>query len=289
MKYLGVHLGGGIEKIGQISTKFDINTIQMMPTAPIRWVSKDIPEEQIIKTAETLSQTPIKKILLHGIYLINLARKDKQLFHLSKISLVYYLNYADNLKKALKAINSDIEILGVCFHAGSVKDLTEKESMERVQFGLNWILENATESEGDLLLETSAGAGGIIGDTLEELAQMRESSDQKDRIKFVLDTQHMFASGYDWKNDLEGVVAKIDGTIGLDKVKCFHLNDSATDCGSHKDRHANLGDGKIGEEAIKGILTHPKLRNLPFIMETPDLKSEEGIRDEYNKLISFAS
>jgi len=284
MKHLGVHLGGGIENIAKVSTQLGINTIQMMPTAPIRWVSKDLPEEQAVKTASALKTTPIKKVLMHGIYLINLARKDKQLFHLSKISLVYYLNFAEALKKQLNS--TDIEILGICFHAGSVKDLPEKESFDRVQQGLNWILQEAPK--GDLLLETSAGAGGIIGDTLEELAQMRESAEQKDRIAYVLDTQHMFASGYDWVNDLDGVINKIESILGLDKIKCIHLNDSAVECGSHKDRHANLGDGKIGEEGIKRILKHEKLKNIPFILETPDLKGIEGIEREYKRLLSLA-
>lgn len=284
MKYFGAFVGGGLIKASAMAKSCDMNSVMIMPTPPMRWATQEIPmvtAEEFVDDYKT-SGNPIKKILFHCVYLINLARGDKQMFHMGKMSLVHYLNYAGVLEDMFKEAGLDVEMLGTCFHPGSVKDLTEPESLDRVIYGLNWVLENAPKSM--LLVESTAGAGAIMGDTLEELAKMREGTEQKDRLGFVLDTQHMFASGYDWINDLDGVVAKIDSTIGLKNVKAFHLNDSLTDFASHKDRHANIGEGKIGREAIKGIINHPKFADIPFLMETPSVKDESGTKQQMDLL-----
>jgi deoxyribonuclease-4 len=126
-----------------------------------------------------------------------------------------------------------------------------------------------------------------MGDTFEELTKLRDGVEQKERVGYVLDTQHTFSSGYDWRTDLEVIVTKIESTLGLENVKCFHLNDSLVDFGSHKDRHANLGEGKIGLDAITALVNHPKLKSIPFILETPNVKDDAGIAEEMNKLSSI--
>lgn len=282
MKYLGAHLGGGLKNIEEISNKYSINTIQYMPTAPMRWSSKPIPDTNVVDFADMLSRTPIQKVLLHGIYLINLARADNQMFHLSKISLTTYLDYSEKLEELLKKNKAEVEILGTCFHPGSAKDLSESEGLKRVIEGINWVLENS--KGGLLLLESTAGAGFVMGDTFEELTKMREGVEQKERVGYVIDTQHTYVSGYDWVNDLDGVVRQIENTIGLKNVKAIHLNDSIPPLGSHKDRHANIGDGMIGLEGIKKIVNHPKLSAIPFILETPAIKSADGVGKELNKI-----
>lgn len=288
MKYFGAFIGGGLLKAAAMSSKYDMNSAMIMPTAPMRWALKEIPLDIAEDFVEQIKESPrpLKKILLHGVYLINLARGDKQMFHLGKMSLVHYMNYVRDLQALINDAGiKDLEILGTCFHPGSVKDLTEEESMERVIYGLNWILDNSSKST--LLVESTAGSGAVMGDTLEELAKMRQGVEQKDRLGFVLDTQHMFASGYDWGNDLDKIVDQIDATIGLKNVKAFHLNDSMTDLASHKDRHANLGEGKIGAEAIKQLVNHPKFNEIPFIMETPGLKEEAGLKNQLETLRSY--
>jgi len=286
MKYYGAHINGGFARAIELSGKYDINSVQVMPTAPIRWAAKEIPVEPVLKQFSQLKESGktlvIKKFLLHGVYLINLARGDKQMFHLSKLSLVNYLNFISQLEKDVKKLGFETDFLGVCFHPGSAIDLTEKEGFDRVIYGLDWVLENAPK--GKLLLESTAGAGNIMGDTLEELGQMRLRCKYPDRVGFVLDTQHMWASGYDWKGDLEGIFKKIDQLLGLENVASFHINDSKTECGSHKDRHADLGAGVIGVEALKGLVTHPRVKEHPFITEAPALASEEGIVKEVGVL-----
>ncbi|MCK9368884.1 deoxyribonuclease IV [Candidatus Dojkabacteria bacterium] len=281
MRYLGAHvsINNGVD----MAQSAGINSIQIMPSAPIRWISKEIPDDLVSSLAEQLNNSDIKKVLIHGIYLINLARKDKQMFHLSKLSLVIYLNFAAKLQEK---VNKDIEVLGVTFHPGSAIDLTPEEGLARISYGLNWIIDNSN-GEIPILLESSAGAGNIMGDTFEELASMRSGVVKKDRVGYVIDTQHTFVSGYDWVNNLEGVVSEVDKILGISNVKCFHLNDSATEMGSHKDRHANLGEGSIGKEGIKKIVNNPKLKDIPFILETPALGDLDGIKKEFDTLKSY--
>lgn len=283
MRYFGAHVtsAGGHGNAIKQAQKYGINTIQTMPTAPMRWALKDVPMEQVIDFCDQQKESGVRKLLMHCIYLINLARSDSQMFHLSKMSLVTYLKYAEEVMKLTK--DSELDVLGVTFHPGSAKDLSPEEGVLRITEGLNWILDQV-KGESMLLLESSAGSGNIMGDTLEELAQMREGVVQKSRVGYVLDTQHMFVSGYDWRTELDSIVSSIDSILGLENVKCFHLNDSMMEFGSHKDRHESLGKGKIGLEAITSLVNHPKLKSIPFILETPALKSDETMGEEIETL-----
>lgn len=285
--YLGAHVSsaGGIENAIKEAEKYKINSIQMMPTAPMRWVTKDIQEEDIKKFVDELEKSDVKKILIHGIYLTNLARKDKQLFHLGKMGLVVYLRFAERVGEEIRRRKIDSEILGVCFHPGSQKELNAEESLERIIYGIDWVL-NEVPGKQKLLIETTAGSGNNMGDTLEELIEMRKGVKEKERVGFVCDTQHMFASGYDWKNNMEGVIKEINEKIGIENVKAVHINDSMADFNSHKDRHADLGEGKIGKESFKKILK--SLPSMPFILETPSLKSSDTMEREILKLKKLA-
>lgn len=287
--YLGIHVSsaGGIENAIKNGDRYGVNAIQMMPTAPMRWATKLISDEQIEVFLDILENSNVKKILLHGIYLTNLAREDKKLFHLGKMGLVVYLDFAERVARGIKERGIDSEILGVCFHPGSQKELSYDESMERVSYGIQWVLD---EVKGDqrLLIESTAGTGSNLGRSFAELKRFRDGVKDKERVGFVIDTQHTFASGYDWVNNLEGVVDDIDSELGIENVKAIHLNDSMVDCASNKDRHADLGKGKIGEVAIRDILHCERLRDIPFILETPSLKSSDGIDSEVDTLKSLA-
>jgi len=281
MRYFGANVSsaGGHQNAIKEAEKLGINSIQTMPTAPMRWSLKEILIEQVEAFVNAQKKSGVRKLLIHCVYLINLARKHKQMFHLSKMSIATYLSYSQEIAKR----SGNLDVLGVTFHPGSAKDLSSEEGIKRISYGLNWILEQVP-GDGMILLESSAGDGDIMGDKLEELAAMREGVEDKNRVGYVLDTQHMFVSGYDWRSDIVGVVEKIDEVLGLENVKCFHLNDSIPPFGSHKDRHANLGEGEIGISAIENIVNHPKLRNIPFILETPGLKSYDTAKKEVEKL-----
>lgn len=287
--YIGAHVssGGGIENAIREGDKYQINSIQMMPTAPMRWATKKIPDESIGAFVEALKGSVVKKILIHGIYLTNLARKDKQLFHMGKMGLAVYLDFANRVGELIKKNDLDVEILGVCFHPGSQKELNYEDSLERISYGIDWVL-NEVGGDQWLLIESTAGTGSNMGRSFTELKSMRDGSKGKDRVGYVLDTQHTYAAGYDWVSDIDSVVEEIGETLGFDRVKAIHLNDSLMALGSNKDRHANLGEGKLGKDTVHNILHRKEFKNIPFILETPALKSSTTMREEIEKLKELA-
>jgi len=287
--YLGIHVSssGGIQNSITNGEKYGVNSIQIMPTAPMRWATKLITDEQIDIFLDTLEKSSIKKILIHGIYLTNLAREDKQLFHLGKMGLVVYLDFAEKVAKGIRERKIDSEILGVCFHPGSQKELSYEDSLERISYGMQWVLDEVKGSQ-KLLIETTAGTGGNLGRNFTELRLMREGVKEKERVGFVMDTEHTYASGYDWVNNFDGVVEDMDRELGIRNVKAIHLNDSMVECGSNKDRHANLGEGKLGENTISKILHYKRFKDTPFILETPALKGDATIPDEVKMLMKLA-
>jgi len=283
--YYGIHASsaGGIENTIKLAQKYGVNAIQIMPTIPMRWATKLLPDEMILDFVNELEKSDVKKILLHGIYLTNLAREDKQMFHLGKMGLVVYLDFAERVANEIKKRNIDAEILGVCFHPGAQKELSYEDSMERISYGIQWVLDEVPGTQ-KLLIESTAGTGGTLGRSFAELGILRNCVKSKERVGFVIDTEHTYAAGYDWVNDLNGVREDLDREVGIENIKAIHLNDSAVELGSNKDRHANLGEGKIGEEAIKKILHEPKFKEIPFIMETPGLKDSESTFKEVEML-----
>ncbi len=279
MRYLGafVSSAGGLYKSIERGEELGVNTIMIHPSPPQRWNTKPFDTSQIKKFNERWKKTTIKKLFFHGIYLVNLANPDKQKFHLSKMSLVNYLDLA-----------SQINAENVIFHTGSFKDQNnEDEGFERIIYGMNWILEHA-ENDAVLSLEVAAGSGKVVGDSFEDLARIYEGVKQKERVNFCLDTAHLFGSGHDIVNDLENIISQIDKILGLENVTAVHLNDSKVEFNSKKDRHENLGDGFIGEKALRNFLNHPKLKHLPFILETPAMKDMEEAKVEVKKLQEWA-
>ena len=287
--YLGIHVSssGGIQNSITNGERYGVNSIQIMPTAPMRWATKLITDEQIGIFLDTLERSSIKKILIHGIYLTNLAREDKQLFHLGKMGLVVYLDFAEKVAKGIRERKIDSEILGVCFHPGSQKELSCEDSLERISYGMQWVLDEVKGNQ-KLLIETTAGTGGNLGRNFTELRLMREGVKEKERVGFVMDTEHTYASGYDWVNNFDGVVEDMDRELGIQNVKAIHLNDSMVECGSNKDRHANLGEGKLGKGTISNILHYKRFRDIPFVLETPALKGDATIPDEVKMLMKLA-
>lgn len=287
--YLGAHVSssGGIENSIKEGDRYEINSIQIMPTAPMRWATKSISQGNIDKFVEQLKSSQVKKILIHGIYLTNLAREDKQLFHLGKMGLVVYLDFANRVEELIKKNKLDVEILGVCFHPGSQKELNYEDSLERISYGIDWVLHEVGGSQW-LLIESTAGTGTNMGRSFTELKNMRDGCKEKDRVGYVLDTQHTFAAGYDWVNDIDSVVEEIGETLGFDRVKSIHLNDSMMSLASNKDRHANLGEGKLGKNTVYNILHRKEFKDTPFILETPALKSSKSMMEEILQLKELA-
>lgn len=270
-RFFGAHVSvaGGLEKSLEAAQFLGINTIQVHPSPPQKWNSKPFALGVEGKFNDLRSKCGVQKVFFHGIYLINLANPDDQKFHLSKVSLVNDLDL-------LARMNGD----GLIFHLGSLKDQKdEKVGYRRVADGINWVMENS-KNQAKLILEVAAGSGAVIGDRLEELAEIYSMVECKERVGFGLDSQHLWASGYDLQNDLEGFIKNLGQTLTFDKIWSVHLNDSMTALGSRKDRHENIGHGLIGKEALERFINHPKLRDIPFILETPALKTPETAKLE---------
>lgn len=240
--------------------------MQIFVNAPQRWNPIEIKESELKKFVELNNRENIKPVIIHSIYLINLASSNPFYYESSVKSLI------DDMKKADK-----IGALGVNFHVGSTKGERFEKTLPRITAAIKEILEKSPHKPF-LILENSAGSGNIIGDTIEELANIIKAS-ESDRTKITLDTAHAYGSGYDLKNKdgLDKLLDKIDKKIGLDRLVCLHLNDSAAELNSKKDRHADIGKGLIGKEAFKYIVNHPKLRDLPGIIETPSNKGRGDI------------
>ncbi len=274
-RYFGCHVSAanGMVTAAENAGQIGVNTIQLHPAPPQRWNYKAFApgyEEQFLARKKEVG---LEKVFFHGIYLINLANPDAQKLALSRQSLVHYLDL-------MSRIGGD----GVIFHLGSnVQQPDEESGFRQAAKAINDIL-NLSKNNARLILEVAAGAGSIIGDKLEELAFIYSLVENKERVGFGLDTQHMWASGYDWQNDLAKVVAQIGSVLGFEKVWSIHLNDSKTALASKKDRHENLGDGLIGRQALMEVINHPNLSSIPVILETPDLESIDGAKREIGKL-----
>lgn len=274
-RYFGCHVSsaGGLHNALLAGKELGVNTIQIHPSPPQRWNSKAAPPGTETEFLAVRKDSGVEKLFFHGIYLINLANPDPLQINQSRQSLVHHLDLAARLKCE-----------GVIFHVGSSKHVTdEQEGLELAAKSINWILDNSP-SEGKLILEVAAGSGAVIGDRMEELRTIYDKLNHHDRVGFGLDSQHMWASGYDLRENLESVVSDVERIFGLDKVWAIHLNDSKTELGSRKDRHENIGDGLIGLEGMTRIFMHPKFAKIPFILETPGLKAMDTAKIEVEKL-----
>jgi len=274
-QFWGCHVSsaGGLESALEAGDALGVNTIQIHPSPPQRWISKPFPAGIETAFLERRKRSKVQQVFFHGIYLMNLATPDAAKFHLSKQSLAYYLDLAHRVGSR-----------GVIFHVGSnVDQPDESVGFARAAEGINWALSQA-KNEARLIMEVAAGGGAVIGDRMEELKTIYEQIEQQDRVGFGLDTQHMWASGYDWQSNLEAIVDEIDRLFGLHKVWAIHLNDSKTALASRKDRHENFGDGLIGAETMRKVLMHPKFANIPFMLETPALKDLESAKVEVEKV-----
>ncbi len=277
-RHFGAHVSsaGGLHNAVAAAVELNINTIQVHPSPPQRWNTAPFAAGIEAEYLSSKRGTCLEKVFFHAIYLINMATPDPQKFHLAKTSLANYLDLIDR-------VGGD----GVIFHVGSMKDQPdEAQGYDRVVAGLNWVMERAPKGSR-LILEVAAGSGSVIGDRVEELALIYSQLDNKAQVGFGLDTQHMWASGYDLVNKMEEVIETVDRELSLDKVWSVHLNDSKTELGSRKDRHENIGDGLIGMEALRRFFMHKQLAHIPFILETPALESIEGAHNEIGKLRAF--
>ncbi len=277
MLNIGCHLSTtkGFKNMGKEALQINANTFQFFTRNPRGGKAKDIDEKDIEALQEIMKENKFAKILAHAPYTLNACSADERTREFAVETM------ADDLARMEYLPNNLYN-----FHPGS-------HVKQGVEVGINYIVDMLNtvlkpEQTTKVLLETMAGKGSEIGRSFEEIAEIISRVELKDHMGVCLDTCHVYDAGYDIVNDLDGVLEEFDRVIGLERLHAIHLNDSKNPFESHKDRHEKIGEGSIGIEAITRIINHPKLRHIPFFLETPNElegygKEIEILRSLYNK------
>ena len=265
---LGSHVGMAGKDMFLASVKeaesYGANVLMLYTGAPQNTRRKEIKDLNIEKGWEYAAQAGIKEIVVHAPYIINLANTVKP----ETFTLAVEFLEKEIIRTA--AMRSKILVL----HPGSCLDAGVDAGTAQIIKGLNQVLDQ-NEDDVFIALETMAGKGSEIGRSFEELARIYEGVHKKERLRVCFDTCHVNDAGYDLSHDYEGVFQHFDEVLGLDQIAVFHINDSMNPCGTHKDRHANIGKGYLGEEVLKKLVHDPRFEEIPKILETPWL-CEEG-------------
>lgn len=259
MLNIGCHLSAskGYAHMAKEALEINGNTFQFFTRNPRGGKAKEVDPKDVQKYLEISKENNFAKILAHAPYTINVCSADEGIRKFGKETM------KDDLQK-LEAIPRNM----YNFHPGSHVGQGAEVGIKFIIEALNEIIWE--EQSTTVLLETMAGKGSEIGRSFEELKQIIDGVNLKDKLGVCLDTCHVYDAGYDIVNNLDGVLEEFDKVIGLDRLKAIHINDSKNPFESHKDRHEKIGEGSIGTEAFERIINHPKLRNLPFYLETPN-------------------
>jgi len=273
----GAHVSaaGGLWKAGANGKKLGCEVVQIFSRSPQGGKAKPIDGDVVEKFQSEMKANAIEDVYIHAPYYINLASATSRIKH-GSVSVL-----RDELERG-----SLLGCKAMMFHPGSAKDVGAKKGIKMVIEGLDRIMDGY-EGSCQLLIEISAGAGEIMGDTFEEIAAFLDGAERGKEIGVCFDTQHAFASGYDLrtKKDVEATFKEFDELIGLDRMPASHCNDSKVDFEGHRDRHEHLGEGFIGKDAFQFIVDHPKLQHIDLILETPFEKEKKDPRLADMKLL----
>ncbi len=263
---LGVHVSaaGKIYEALERARKLGCNTMQIFSRNPQQWRDKQLDKADIAEFVRRKAAYKIEPVFVHIPYLINLASPNLRLY---KASIAAYIQ---DMEEA-----AALEAEYIVTHMGSHKETTEEEGLQRLSEALNIILDKTKDSQVNILLENTTGSGSWLGYTFIHQQMVLEKIRLKERIGFCLDTAHAYLAGYDLAGEegLTDLLDEIEGTVKLSRLKLLHLNDAVGKLGSHHDRHDHIGKGGIGLAGMKRIINHPKLAQIPLILETP--KSSE--------------
>ncbi len=266
-----VSIAGGVQEAPARAALLACETFQIFSRSPHGGPAAPITPEVAAEFKAGMAQAGIETCVIHAPYILNFGSAKPSTYH-GSISIV-----RGELERG-----TQLGAKYVMFHPGSFKDLGEKEGMKQAQDGLVKVLDGYTGTT-QLLIEISAGAGSVIGDTFEEVAElMKPIKKHKGFGGVCFDTQHAFGSGYDLRDDatVKKTFTNFDKAIGLEYIKMFHTNDSKVDLASHKDRHEHINEGQIGSNGFEAILKYLKQKKLfvPLILETEHDKVETDIK-----------
>ena len=268
---IGAHVSpaGGLPKAVERGVERGCEAIQIFNQSPRMWRPTAYTEEDFAAFREAMNDSPIDAVLIHAVYLLNCASDDPDIRAKSLASLTHSLH-----------VGHAIGAAGVVLHPGSAKTGDVDEAIARAG---ETITQALADSEGcELHLENTAGAGGTLGRSFQELSGLLEAAGGDERLGVCLDSCHLLASGYDIRTaaGMSSVQRQCTRALGRGRVRSLHLNDSQTPLGSNRDRHANLGTGELGEEGCVAFLSAPGLQKLPCVLETPGENREGPSRQE---------
>jgi deoxyribonuclease-4 len=255
---LGAHCSGGVKKALARGVEIRADAVQLFVQSPRAWRFPEHDPADLARFREERAEARFAAVLVHALYLVNLASPNEELYRKS----------VDTMRSTVDAACA-IEAEGVVFHVGSHQGAGFEAGLERVVPALREVLDRCNDTTW-LLVENTAGSGGTIGRSLDELATLHERLERHPRLGLCLDTCHLWASGYDVTDraELDRLLEEVDRRLGLDLLRALHVNDSKAPLGSNRDRHDNVGAGLLGEE-LGVFLGHPALQNLPAVLEVP--------------------
>lgn len=265
--FIGNHLSAskGYAAMGKTALTLGANTFAFFTRNPRGGAAKEIQPADAAKLLALMEEEHFGKLVAHAPYTMNLCAAKEDIRKFSKNMI------ADDLKRMEYTPGNYYN-----FHPGSHVGQGVEAGIALIADALNEVL--TEEQTTIVLLETMAGKGSEVGRSFEELRDILDRVNLKEKMGVCLDACHIWDGGYDIVNDLDGVLLEFDRVIGLDRLYAVHFNDSMNECGAHKDRHARIGEGCIGAEAMRRVATHPLLAGKPFILETPN--DDEGYRRE---------
>lgn len=271
MLTIGTHMSiaGGIAQTAENVVKMGADTMQIFSRNPRGSGYRIYEKEEIEKFQQIRRDNGFGPLLAHAPYTLNLASAVERTYEFACMVIREDIARMDRL-----------EMENLVFHPGSHTGIGRDAGIQNIIAGLNQAITG--QERLTVLLETMSGKGTEIGDRFEDLKAIRDGAEHPERIGICLDTCHVFAAGYDIVNDLEGVLEEFDRILGLPLLRAVHLNDSMMPLGSHKDRHAVIGGGMIGMEALLRVLEHPVLSGLPFYLETP--LDDQGHKEEIDRI-----
>jgi deoxyribonuclease IV len=257
---VGAHVStaGGLSKAIERGTELGCESIQIFNQSPRMWRPTKYGPDDFAAFREAMDDSPVEAVVIHAVYLINCATKDKEMRKKSLDSLTHALRIGDGIGAA-----------GVVLHPGAQKGEPHGPSMRRAA---KVIAAAVVDSEScPLLLEQTAGHKGLLGRDFDETAELIELAGSGKRLGLCLDSCHLFVQGYDVTDakHLTAIVDEADEKVGLDRLRCLHVNDAAAPFGSNRDRHANLGKGEMGKQGLAAFLSEPRFEGLPATLETP--------------------
>lgn len=265
---IGAHVRGGGKLVPSLEAGVEIGatSIQIFTQSPRMWKPSQYAPDVLAAYREAQALHPtITDTFCHATYLINLASSDRELYEKSVDCLISNLSVARGMAAS-----------GVVLHVGSHKGAGFEEVVKQIAEAFERALDDADPApEGvadcPILIENAAGAGGTVGRSLEEIEALIKACGGDERLGLCIDTQHLWASGVDYSSvaGTKRLIKEVRDRIGLDRLRCLHLNDSKIELGGNRDRHANIGEGTIGPKGLAPLVGHPKIRNLPLLLEVP--------------------